>query len=94
MLDTILNERLKKEIENKLNMNQTGFRSGMGCEVNIMRMTNLIKSYKKKDKIKTWSLYIDLKSAFDSVSHKILFNRMRKLKIKDELINTIEWLYH
>ena len=93
MLDTILNERLKKEVKDKINMNQTGFRAGIGYEVNIMRITNQIKTYKKDNSKKTWSLFIDLKSAFDSVNHNILFDRMRKMKINEELINTIEWLY-
>ena len=65
----------------------------MGCEVNIMRITTQIKAMKRDKKKKTWSLYIDLKSAFDKVNHEILFKRMRELKIDEELINTIEWLY-
>jgi hypothetical protein len=42
LLDQILNERLKKEIypKNKelINPCQTGFKEGLGCEVNILRI--------------------------------------------------------
>ena len=93
MLDTVLNERLKREVKDKININQTGFRAGMGCEVNIMRLTNQIKVFKKDKKKKTWSLFIDLKSAFASVDHKILFKRMRDMDIDEKLVNTIEWFY-
>ena len=62
----------------KINRSQTGFRDKLGCEVNILKMTTEIKilmeqqeSMNKKEEI--WSLYIDLKSAFDTVDHEILF---------------------
>ena len=42
---------------------------------------------------KTWSLYIDLKSAFDSVDHELMFKRMRMRNIPKKLINTISWFY-
>ena len=47
LLDTILNMKLQKELydENtwKLNEGQTGFKKGMGCEVNILRITEYMK---------------------------------------------------
>ena len=48
------------------------------------------KEYKRG---KAWSLYIDLKSAFDSVDHTILFKRMKYIDVPKRLINTISWLY-
>ena len=38
-------------------------------------------------------MFVDLKSAFDTVNHKLLFQKMRKLDIEEDLIRTIEWLY-
>ena len=49
------------------------------------------ESMKKKEEI--WSLYIDLKSAFDTVDHEILFQKMKKLGINQKLTNKIQWLY-
>ena len=42
---------------------------------------------------KIWTLFIDLKSAFDKVDHKILIKRLENMNINPELINTIKWLY-
>jgi len=49
----------------------------MGCEVNILRITETIKErYKRKEHRGLWTLFIDLKSAFDTVNHDILFSKM------------------
>ena len=67
-------EELNANGQWKLNMSQTGFRKGMGCELNILRITETIRNKLLKDKNnKLWTLFIDLKSAFDTVNHEILF---------------------
>jgi len=54
----------------------------MGCEINILRLTEFIKETLRKDDHKgTWILFIDLKSAFDTVNHQILFEKMQQLNI-------------
>ena len=45
------------------------------------------KEEKKKEEI--WTLFIDLKSAFDTVDHEILFEKMKRLQIDQKLTNTI-----
>ena len=66
----------------------------MGCELNILRITETIREkLKDSQNKKLWTLFIDLKSAFDTVNHEILFNKMRELNISEPLVNTIEWLY-
>lgn len=76
-------------------MEQTGFIPGVGTEVNILRIVEAIRVHmgKEEGKDKTWSLYIDLKSAFDTVDHDILFQKLRQKGIEESLINTIEWMY-
>ena len=98
LLDCVLNERLKKEIygkEKKITREQTGFKKGIGCEMNILRMIENLRQLKReKGSKRLWSFYLDLKSAFDSVDHKIVFQKMKeKLAISNELIETIKWLY-
>ena len=62
----------------------------MGCEVNILRITEYIKEqYRVKRHKGVWTLFIDLKSTFDTVNHEILFQKMKKLGIRSEIINTI-----
>ena len=46
-----------------------------------------------RDEAKSWTLFIDLKSAFDNVSHKQMFKKMEQMGINEELCNTIKWLY-
>ena len=47
LLDTILNNKLKRELEGadgyKLNNSQIGFRAGLGCELNILKMTEVLR---------------------------------------------------
>ena len=63
----------------------------MGCEVNILRIVENIKGkFERKIHRGVWCLFVDLKSAFDMVDHGILFEKMRKLEIKEDLIQTIE----
>ena len=56
LLDTILNDELQKDLYKdgkwKLNESQTGFRQGMGCEVNILRLTEYIKEQFENNKHK------------------------------------------
>ena len=47
LLDTILNNRLNKNLnkrkEFRLGKEQIGFRNGLGCEINIMKLVESIK---------------------------------------------------
>ena len=57
-----------------------------------MRLIESLRTMREANKNgtqKIWSLYIDLKSAFDSVDHRILFEKMDKIGITRELGNTI-----
>ena len=39
------------------------------------------------------SIFIDLKSVFDTIDHEILFKKMHKMNIDNNLINKIEYIY-
>ena len=57
-------------------------------------LENLRAMKKTKKKRKLWSFFLDLKSAFDSVDHNIVFKKMEeKMGINEELIATVKWLY-
>ena len=46
----------------------------MRCELNILRIVETIRrklAVRKQRKL--WSMYVDLKSAFDTVDHNLLF---------------------
>ena len=77
----------------KLNNNQIGFLRGMGCEVNIMRLRQLVhdlkwENYERKKKMeKRYLLFIDLKCAFDSVPLIKLIKKLHKKKVPMDIIN-------
>ena len=63
----------------------------MGCEINLLKMIeNLQNQYNNKEEKRSLILFIDLKSAFDTVNHKILFEKMKELEIDESLIETIQ----
>lgn len=63
----------------------------MGCEINILRITEYIKEMMRtKEHRGLWVMFVDLKSAFDTVNHEILFEKMGKLEINEEIVNTIQ----
>ena len=50
LLDCILNERLKKQIygkDSKISKEQAGFRKGIGCELNIIKMMENLRAMKR-----------------------------------------------
>jgi len=58
----------------------------MGCEINLLRLVEEIQNrYNNREEKDTWALFIDLKSAFDTVNHEILFTKMRELGITEDL---------
>ena len=75
-MDTILKDKLWKEIEaveEGIHIEQTGFIPGIGTEVNILRiMEEVGRNMEKVEEVKdedVWTVFIDLKSAFDTVNH-------------------------
>ena len=103
IIDIIINERLTAFLNSdncyKLDSSQTGFRRKIGCEVNILRLTETIQQQKDllKEKYKVnqqlWTLFIDFKSAFDKVCQSQIFHKMTQLGINRQLCNSIKWLY-
>ena len=84
LLETILNEKLKKQLDSnqlqKINECQLGFQKGLNCELNILRYKEIVKEKMNnlkmtKSKKKLTTVLNDLKSAFDNVPHEILFKK-------------------
>lgn len=47
----------------------------------------------KFNKRKTYILFIDLKEAYDSVSHKKLFEKLEKANMDEKLLNQLKFIY-
>ena len=70
-----------------LNVNQFGFRRGMSTVDAVLKFTNFV--YDGLDKKKhVVGLFIDLKKAFDTVSHPILLDKLYKYGIRGV---TFDW---
>ncbi len=53
-------------------------------EINIYKMLKKIEELKaNKNQNKKWMLFLDFAKAYDTVDHKILFQKMKKLNIND-----------
>jgi len=52
----------------------------MGTEINILKITKNIKiMIQQNPKEQTWTFFIDLKSAFDKVDHRILIRKLKNM---------------
>ena len=75
-------------------MDQIGFVPKIGTEPNLLRILEEIKQNMKKPirgkNDQAWTLFIDLKSAFDKVNHELMFDRLKEIDIDIDLINTIK----
>ena len=56
----------------------------------LEKSSDLIKDQGAKAEI--YILFIDLKAAFDSVDHPILFEKMQLHNISEEVINTVKFI--
>lgn len=63
----------------------------MGAEINIMKMVeNLrVRKEKKRGKGRVWVFFVDIKSAFDRISHEVLHRWMKEMGIVERLRESI-----
>jgi len=79
----------------KLNIGQIGFKERLGTEVNIARLRQKLHSlqydnYDRKKKLpKRYLLFVDLKTAFDSVDLDLLIIKLQKKGVPIPVINTL-----
>ena len=96
----ILNRLVNDNIYHKIHKNQTGFIPLLGTNINILKLQDVINKLRSIDNNKINSnrstkylLFIDFKAAYDSVDHRILFKKLEKMRVREELINAIKLLY-
>lgn len=65
----VLEDRLEREMEEKgmLPHSQVGFRKGMSAIDNIYILNYAVNREKQREGEGIWALFVDIKSAFDSV---------------------------
>ena len=91
----ILESRVRKRLETymveKLHRGQTGFVPGMGITVNQMRLIQRVKDI-TNNKRHCFGLFIDFSSAYNTILHTKLFEKLQKT-LPEEEINLIKAIY-
>ena len=60
--------------------------------MNIYKAIGTIEQFKAKKQKNWYGLFIDIKMAFDTASHKIIINELQKTKISNSTLNVIKLL--
>lgn len=89
----ILDERLKAEIETKLEESQFGFRKGRGVTDAVFVINHIIDKQLSREKGKLYACFADLRAAFDRLNREKLEEKMRKMRISEKLTRRIKEIY-
>lgn len=81
----VLNEKLIKAVEEKLQETQFGFRKGRGTADAIYVLNYIINKELSKKRGKVFAFFADLRAAFDRVDRQELNRRMKRIGIEDHL---------
>ena len=73
---------------------QLGFKKGAQTNDHILTLKTLIDKYNKKQKIRLFTCFVDLKKAFDTVSRDLLLYKLVKLNIRGQFFAVIEDIYN
>lgn len=95
MMEARFLPKLTDYLKKKLHKSQIGFVPGQGVEVNLLRAICKIKiSTEEKKKQCKYGLFIDFANAYNTVPHKLLFQKLRQKKcMDDDEIDYLEALY-
>ena len=91
---SILNRRLLQFCDEKkiINKFQIGFLPKNRTADHILVLKTLIDTFKRRRK-PLLLCFIDFKKAFDTVSHKGLYHKLRNMNISSKFINTVKSMY-
>ena len=90
---SILNERMKKEIEGKLMEGQFDFRTGRETIDAIYELNRIVNSEIEKRGGKLFTCFVDLRAAFDKIDRNLLMERLKKMEIERNLKNRVAEIY-
>ena len=84
LLESRVRKRLEDYMVEKLHRGQTGFVPGMGITINQMRLVQRVKEI-TNSKRHCFGLFIDFSSAYNTILHTKLFERLEKTLPKEEI---------
>ncbi|UYV83678.1 SETMAR [Cordylochernes scorpioides] len=95
LFTSILKNRLSNWIENRklIAENQAGFRRGYSCQDHIFTLTSLIQMTLSHKRRKLYAFFVDLKKAFDTVPHLLLWRKLALVGLSGRFIKLIQNYY-
>ena len=91
----MISTRFQKKADEKglISKNQIGFRKQYRTADHILTLKAVVKKYVTKGENKLFACFVDLKKAYDAISHQKLFEHLRKLGLKGKLLDLVENIY-
>ncbi|UYV67508.1 hypothetical protein LAZ67_5000996 [Cordylochernes scorpioides] len=91
LFTSILKSRLRNSIEGRsiIPENQAGFRKGYSCQDHIFTLLSLIQLILRRKRRKLYAFFVDLKKAFDTVPHSLLWSKLGELGLNFRFVNLI-----
>jgi len=97
LIEAIALQELREVIEPKISEARVGFLSGKSTQVHILRLLGKIRDIQANPNFLsgTWfTLFIDFKSAFDRVNHRILFEKLEWSGVSTRTVRILKLLYN
>jgi hypothetical protein len=97
LIEAIALQELKSKLEPIIHSTQTGFISGLGTQVHILRLIGKMIDIRNDPHFKSgnwFAFFVDFKSAFDRVDHTMLFKKLLDSGISGRTINILKLLYN
>lgn len=97
LIEAIALRELKDKLEPRICSAQTGFISGLGTQVHILRLVGKIRDIQNAPFFKSgnwFAFFVDFKSAFDRVDHLRLFQKLQDSGVSSRTINILKLLYN
>lgn len=95
LLANILQSRLRKFAEENglLPDSQNGFREGRSTIDSIYILNSLIHTTISKPKGKMYALFVDFRTAFDTINRGILWKTLEKIQVPSYMLDTLKRMY-
>ena len=94
IIEHVLLGRLETELGSTISKAQFGFRPKMETLMHVIRLIDRLKTIQdsKPKRFKRCLVFIDFSTAFDSIDHHLLVNKIKSLpKCTNETINLLIW---
>jgi hypothetical protein len=92
LMSGILSSRLVQVIQEHGVSTQFGSQPGMGCQDGLFALRTALSTRRYHNQA-TWTLFVDLVKAFDTVHHEFLFQLLEKYGVPKELTNVVRKMY-